>query len=219
MTTPKTMIGPGGAAVRGAFAAAISLGFAISAAKAQAPSMAPADPARPATPVAAELAPDVQVVRLVAPRGTQIEILGPTTEFTLAAADPSSGVMMVGLKVGIAYRLKLSHMPTVAEGSELFPVVELVGHLHRPPGIDPYKYPIQIGFDEEDLTDAAARGRMVTKVVYLEAPEQAVPINFPKDITPTLTLSPVENPLKVAPALGRVMAILRVGGRARRRRN
>ncbi len=158
--------------------------------------------------------PEIQVVRFSAPEGTKIEILGPAPEpIAVTDANANDSATTVGLKVGVGYRLKLTNLPT-APGAELYPVVELVGHLHRPPGSDPGKFPIRIPFSEDDLTDAAIRGRLVTLVVYLESPEQAIPVSMPKDQIPVVTLSPVEQPLKVAPALGRVMAIVRVGGRA-----
>jgi uncharacterized repeat protein (TIGR01451 family) len=158
------------------------------------------------------LPPEVQVVRITAPNGTKIELLGPSPEPIVAAEVATSGVTF-GLKVGVAYRLKLSNLPN-APGAELFPMIELVGHLHRAPGVDPLKFPIRVPFTEDDLEDAAVRGRMVTSVVYLEAPEQAIPVSMPKDQIPVVTLSPVESPMKIAPALGRVMAIVRVGSRA-----
>src|SRR6201999_1352016 len=46
-----------------------------------------------------------------------------------------------------------------------------------------------------------------------EDPEQAVPITLPKDEVPTATLTATEDPIKVAAALGRVMAIVRIGAR------
>jgi uncharacterized repeat protein (TIGR01451 family) len=57
------------------------------------------------------------------------------------------------------------------------------------------------------------KGRLVTQVIYLEDPDQALPIALPKDQIPLVTLSPVEDPLRVGAALGRVMAIVRMGGR------
>ena len=158
------------------------------------------------------LPPEVQVVRFSAPEGAKLEILGPATE-PIAAPEASGEGLTFGLKVGVSYRLKLSNLHN-APGVELFPMVELVGHLHRAPGVDPLKFPIRIPFTEDDLDDAAVRGRMVTQVVYLEAPEQAIPLSLPKNQIPVVTLSPVESPMKIAPALGRVMAIVRVGGRA-----
>ena len=92
-------------------------------------------------------------------------------------------------------------------------MIEVVGHLHRPREIDPAKYPIRVVFSDEELWDVVDRGRLVTKVIYLEEPEQAIPIKLPKDQIPVVTLNPTEEPLKVAKALGRVMAIVRIGGR------
>jgi uncharacterized repeat protein (TIGR01451 family) len=57
------------------------------------------------------------------------------------------------------------------------------------------------------------RNRMITQVIYLEDPEQALPLATDKDQIPLVTLTPAEDPLKVASALGRVMAIVRVGNR------
>ena len=136
-----------------------------------------------------------------------------------ARADPRAGPGRrrpgpdtFGLKVGVGYRLRLANLPD-RPGAELFPVIEVVGHLHRPDGIDPGRFPIRVVFTEDDLVDAVDRGRLVTQIVYLEDPEQALPIALPKDEIPVVTLSPAEEPLKVAAALGRVMAIVRLGGR------
>ena len=179
---------------------------------------APAAPVRPLTslPGASVVGPsvpdDVQVVRFLVPQGTFLEILGPPAE-PIATIDPNASPFTFGMKLGVAYRLKLSNLPN-APDAELFPVVEIVGHLHRPPGIDPIKYPVRIPFTEDDFEDAAVRGRLVTQAVYLEDPDQAIPISFPKDQIPIVTLSPVESPIKVAPALGRTVAIVKIGGRA-----
>ena len=153
---------------------------------------------------------EVQVVRFQAPVGTVIEVLGPET--TPIAAPETPGGITVGLKVGVGYRLKVSNYPT-RPSEVMYPVVEVVGHLHRPANIDPAKYPIRVIFHEDDVEDVVARGRLVTQVVYLEDPDQALPLHLPKDEIPTATLSPAEEPLKVAAALGRVMAIVRLGGR------
>jgi uncharacterized repeat protein (TIGR01451 family) len=156
------------------------------------------------------LPPQVQVVRFKAPEGVKVEVLGPDPE-PLAAAPGDS--LTAGLRVGVGYRLKLSNLPG-KPNAEIFPTIEVVGHLHRPQGINPLKFPIRVVFDEDDIEDVAARGHLVTHVVYLEDPEQALPINLPKDEIPKATLTPGEEPVKVAAALGRVMAILRIGGRA-----
>jgi uncharacterized repeat protein (TIGR01451 family) len=179
-----------------------------------APAVAIPDDAQvdPAEPVESGLPENVQVVRFQAPAGTLIEVLGPEAVPIASPANDTSNGMTVGLKVGVGYRLRVSNFPT-RTGAVLYPVVEIVGHLHRPPGIDPAKFPIRIIFHPDDVEDIISGGRLVTHYVYLEDPAQALPINLPKDELPTVTVSPAEDPLKVASALGRVMAVIRMGGR------
>lgn len=157
------------------------------------------------------LPPDVQVVRFHAPDGVRLEVVGPAPE-PVAQGD-GHGLATLGLKVGVPYRLKLSNFAGGRQHAELFPVIELVGHLHRPAGIDPARYPIRVSFGEADIVDAIDKGRLVTQVIYLEDPEHALPITLPKDEIPVVSVSAAEEPLRVAAALGRVMAIVRIGGR------
>ena len=120
------------------------------------------------------------------------------------------GIITVGLKRGVGYRLRVTGI-LERPLAELFPVIEIVGHLHRPDGIDPGKYPIRVVFNQDDLDDAVDRGRLVTKVIYLEDPDQAIPFRMAKDQVPVVTLNPTEPPLRVASALGRPVAIVRIG--------
>ena len=53
----------------------------------------------------------------------------------------------------------------------------------------------------------------MTKVIYLEDPDQAIPLKMAKDEISVVTLNPAEPPLRVASALGRPVAIVRIGGR------
>src|SRR5438128_1956343 len=48
------------------------------------------------------LPPEVQVVRISAPAGTKIEVLGPAPEPVVATDYPAPGVT-IGMKVGVAY--------------------------------------------------------------------------------------------------------------------
>ncbi len=157
------------------------------------------------------LPPEVQIVRFQGPPGVRVEVLGPPPEGV--PVGDGHGLATVGLRVGVGYQLRLSNLPD-RPGVELFPYVELVGHLHRPPGVDPAKFPIRVQFTLDDFDDVIDRSRLVTQVVYLEDPEQALPMPLPKDEIPVVSLSPVEPPIKVASALGRVMAIVRIGTRA-----
>jgi uncharacterized repeat protein (TIGR01451 family) len=156
------------------------------------------------------LDPEVQVVRFQGPSGLLVEVLAPAP-IPVPVGD-GQGILTVGLVRGMGYRLRLSNIPE-RPSAELFPVVEVVGHLHRPENIDPAKYPIRVVFNQDDLEGAVDRGRLITKVIYLEDPDQALPLRMAKDEIPVVTLSPVEHPLRVASALGRPMAIVRLGGR------
>jgi uncharacterized repeat protein (TIGR01451 family) len=174
------------------------------------PPAAADQPVPAATPAAPVLPPDVQVVRFQVPGGTTVEVLGPTPTPVHHADHP--GTLTVGLKRGVGYRVRIANIPE-REGVELFPVIEVVGHLHRPDGVDPARYPIRVILNFEDFDEVLIQGRLLTKVLYLEDPDQALPFRMPKDQIPVVSINPAENPLRVASALGRPMAIVRLGGR------
>jgi uncharacterized repeat protein (TIGR01451 family) len=161
-------------------------------------------------PVGAVLDPSTQVVRFQGPAGLSVEVLAPQP--LPASVGDGGGILTAGLQRGVGYRLRLANI-SERPGAELFPVIEVVGHLHRPAEIDPGKYPIRVVFTDQDLWDAVDHGRMVTKVIYLEDPDQALPLKLKKDEIPLVSISPTEDPVKVAAALGRVIAIVRIGGR------
>jgi uncharacterized repeat protein (TIGR01451 family) len=154
--------------------------------------------------------PEVQVVRFQGPPGLGVEVLAPAP--VPVPIGDGQGILTTGLTRGIGYRLRLTNLPE-RPGAELFPLIEVVGHLHRPENIDPGKYPIRVVFNDDDLSDVLDRGRLVTKIIYLEDPDQAVPIRVAKDQVSVLSLNPTESPLRVAAALGRPMAIVRIGSR------
>ena len=170
----------------------------------------PPSPARrrPAAPV---LEPDVQVVRFQGPPGLVVEVLAPTP--VPVPVGDGGGIITVGLKRGVGYRLRVTGIPE-RPGAELYPVIEIVGHLHRPEGIDPGKYPIRVVFNQDDLDDAVDRGRLVTKVIYLEDPDQAIPFQHAQG--PGLRSSRSTRPSRRCGSprrLGRPVAIVRMGGR------
>lgn len=128
-------------------------------------------------------------------------------ESALTSAAPS----MAGLLLGPVYRLKLSDMADYP-GVELYPSIEMVDRLHPPAGREA-EFPVIIPFTEGEL-NAAAQGRLVTKVIYLEQPNRASfqTAGRGKAVAP-LQISPRENPLQVADIQGRPLAIVRLGGR------
>lgn len=152
----------------------------------------------------------VQLVRIQGPTGLQVELLGPPGE--ILGTLPGDGLFTAALNVNTGYWLRLWNIPD-RPGEDIHLYLEVVGHLHRPPGIDPTKYPIRVMIQAEDIDDVLDRGQMVTHIVYLEDPEQAIPLHLPKTEIPVVSLNPAEDPMRVAAALGRVMAIARLGRR------
>jgi uncharacterized repeat protein (TIGR01451 family) len=166
--------------------------------------------AMPVTTGVAVLPPEIQVVRFHGENGMIATVLGPAPE-PVPIGD-GSGLLTVGMRLGTGYQMALDNLPD-RPGARVYPYIEIVGHLHRPATIDPSKYPIRVPFTRDDIADVLDRGRMVTKVIYLEDPDQAVPVHLPKDEIPSADLEPVESPLKVAAALGRIVAIVRIGAK------
>lgn len=114
-----------------------------------------------------------------------------------------------GLLVGRMYRLKITGLEDF-KGVEFFPSIELVDRLHPPAGREE-DFPVDFEFTLEEF-EWAAKGRLITKVVYLEQPERVPTLLL--DQTPRITtIEPSRNVLAEADALGRPMAIVRLGGR------
>lgn len=118
---------------------------------------------------------------------------------------------MAGLLLGPVYRLKLSELADYP-GLELYPTIELVDRLHPPAGRET-EFPVIIEFTTDEL-EAAAAGRLITKIIYLEQPNRAslLPAS-PGKAVPAIQVGPRDNPLEVADVNGRPLAIVRVGGR------
>lgn len=120
-----------------------------------------------------------------------------------------AGRILVGLAIGPVYRFRVTEIPG-QPGLELFPTVEVVDRLHPPPG-EMLRFPIPIELTREELL-SAGEGRFITRVIYLEDPMLAVPLDEEEEQR-WVEAEPGEDPLVVADHLGRPMAILRLGGR------
>jgi uncharacterized repeat protein (TIGR01451 family) len=153
---------------------------------------------------------DAQIVRIAGPSGLEVQLLGP--EAQRIESPPGDGAITTALRVGTGYRYRVANIPD-RPGREFYMVVELVGHLHRPANIDPLRHPIRIQLETADVDDVLDRGRMVTHIIYLEDPDQAIPLHLPANEIPVVSLSPAEDAIRVASALGRVMAVVRLGNR------
>ncbi|MDA0834645.1 MAG: hypothetical protein O2955_05250 [Planctomycetota bacterium] len=129
---------------------------------------------------------------------------GPVTE-PVTTASPSQ----IGLAIGFTYRLQIRNLPEFP-GVELYPTVELLDRLHPPAGHE-HEFPIPIQLTASDLEHVLS-GRLVTKVVYLEQPQVAVPTEV-EGASLQFDLPPQTNLLAESDRLGRPLAIVRIGGR------
>ena len=141
----------------------------------------------------------------------QLPSTGKVRFFTgRGANDPAlDAPSALGVAAGYTYRFQITNMPEFP-GIELFPSVEILDHLHPPTGLA-QRFPIPVRFLEDEI-EAALRGRMITKVVYLEQPDLATP-QPQADRIPTATLHSRANVLAESDRVGRPLAIVRLGGR------
>lgn len=132
-----------------------------------------------------------------------------TVTWFVGSRDDVKATSNAKLAVAQSYRLKLSDMPEFP-GIELYPSIELLDRLHPPAGhADKFSMPLSFTIDE---IDAAIDGRMITKVVYLEQPQLAMPFELSGD-TAVRTVQPRVNLIEEADKAGRPLAIIRLGGR------
>ena len=146
-----------------------------------------------------------QPVEILAPQGARVSMAEPGR-----FQKPMPAPLGVGLLIGQVYRLKVTNIPGY-EGAEVYPTIEIIDRLYPPVGQE-MRFPIPIDLSQEEI-ELAVSGRFVMRVVYLEDPNDALPIDELPDEQTVFQALPGENPLTVADRLGRPMAILRIGGR------
>ena len=145
-----------------------------------------------------------QPVEIKAPPGVLIS-LAEQGDFGVAEPAP----IRAGMLIGSVYRICVMNIPLHA-GMEVFPTVEVIDRLYAPRGQE-LRFPIQIDLTLEDLV-LALEGKYVMRVVYLEDPRAALPINEgPRQ--QWFEAGPGRDPLAIADQLGRPVAILRLGAR------
>jgi hypothetical protein len=133
---------------------------------------------------------------------------------SLAAGDqfetPRPAPRKVGMLIGAVYRLRVTNI-RLAEGAEVFPTIEVIDRLYPPLGQE-QRFAIPVEITEEDLRLAIA-GKFVTRVIYLEDPQNSLPGRYTGRAQPWFEAAPGQDPLAVADGLGRPVAILRLGAR------
>jgi hypothetical protein len=144
-----------------------------------------------------------QPVEIKMPAGSGVS-LAIENQFTVAMENS----FKVGLLVAPVYRFKVINIPRHA-GIEVYPTIEIVNRTYPPRGQE-FDFPIPIEFTEDDLS-LAAQGKFVTRIVYVENPQAALPQAIKEQ--PWFEIAPGQDPLAVADRLGRPVAIVRMGGR------
>lgn len=144
-----------------------------------------------------------------------VEILAPEGSFVAVAVDGAFSTLrptplVVGLQIAPVYRLHVTGIPG-AESESVFPTIEVIDRLYPPPGQEA-RFPIPIELTLEELRLALA-GNFVTRVIYLEDPDAALPTAQDPKHPEWFDVGPSANPLLEADRLGRPVAILRMGGR------
>lgn len=147
----------------------------------------------------------VQPVRVLVPNGARVGV-----RMSNGYVETNGAKASVGLMVGPVYRFKVTNIFN-RPGRELYPSVEILNRLNPPKGLE-NDFPIEVVISQSDLEEAI-EDRLVTKVIYLENPDTALPHRHLADKQPYLDVGGGEDPLRVARRLGRPMAILRIGSR------
>jgi hypothetical protein len=146
-----------------------------------------------------------QPVEVTGPAGITIET-AETGDF----ASGQQGPVRIGLLIGSVYRLRVTGIP-LHEGMEVYPTIEVIDRLYPPVGME-FQFSIPVELTQEEL-EMALDGKFVTRVIYLEDPQAAVPAAQEPNDQPYFDVGEGENPLDLADGLGRPVAILRMGGR------
>ncbi len=167
--------------------------------------MAPGDIAFNALIANPQWVAQIQPVRIRIPDNAQVSL------WNSADFSPSDNhEPVIGLSVGPVARFKVN-FPVPGTELEVYPTIELIHRLNPPPGLE-IRFPVEVVLTQDDLVQAS-RGRLVTRVVYLENPETTLPYRQRAGEQDSFDVGEQEDPLAAASRLGRPIAIVRLGSR------
>ena len=146
----------------------------------------------------------VLATRVLAPAGVRVTAY-PATPIARTFEAPA----VLGMRPGYIYRLELSTIPAYP-GRSLFPEVEICGTIVPRPRMNYMDWQAPLLFTTGDI-DRAMAGTMVTKIVYLEDPEKAIPADATRDAPIELTDDSVQEAVRTAIENGRLVAVIRLG--------
>lgn len=147
----------------------------------------------------------IQPVRIRVPEGATVSYWNGNSFSPASHPAP-----VLGLSMGPVARVQIS-LVRPDRTLEIYPSIELVNRLTPPPGLE-NRFPVEVVLTVDDLVQASD-GSLVTRVVYLENPETALPYRQTADNQAFIDLSEREDALQSAARLGRPMAIVRLGSR------
>ena len=128
-------------------------------------------------------------------------------------AEPPSAA---GLRPGYFYHVQLSGLPERLDRPDaptmLFPTLEVRGSLALAPGRSTANFPVPIVLSNEDIAKAQD-GVLITKVFYLENPEESAGASVIPGQPFELDVGPGGDPWAEARAHGRLVLVLRLGER------
>lgn len=115
-----------------------------------------------------------------------------------------------GFQVLKTYRVCVTGIPKYP-GVTLYPTIQVLDRTYPPMGQE-LDYPIIVELSTEDL-QSAIQGKFVTRVIYLENPDTALPVPELNGEQGVFDVPKDADPFAVAKTLGRPVAVLRIGGR------
>lgn len=146
-------------------------------------------------------------VRFMAPAGAKV-----TIHQCRAPGRVFPAPVTAGLRPGYVYRVKISHIPG-RPGLALYPTLEVRGTLKLPKVIRAADHPAPAPISQEDI-DRILRGALITKVVFLEHPDQALATATKPEQPPIeLTVPAGADPIDESRTRGRPLLIMRLGER------
>jgi len=146
-----------------------------------------------------------QPVQIKAPTGALVS-LADSGSFD----EPQKAPVRVGMLIGQVYRVRVMGIPR-NPGMKVFPTIEIIDRLYTPRDqMNRFAIPVELTLADLEL---ALQGKFVTRVIYLENPNDALPVPDDPSAQDWFEAAPGQDPLAMADALGRPVAILRLGGR------
>lgn len=146
-------------------------------------------------------------VKVIAPEGVRVTLRPGSPEGRAYAAGTT-----FGLRPGYTYRIRIDGLPNEPT-TAIDPSIEVRSSLFMPVNLRSEDYPAPLTITANDINRVLAGG-LVTKIITLEDPEKAIP----EATTPTRPLERDllrgDEPLDVARKHGRILAIVRLGGRS-----